>query len=138
MMKSTMRPIHSLIEAKLIARAQNIQSLTRSLHSRLSLELQRHCWVVDIIGNTLVIITDSAERATILRYQQHELLKQINEEFGHGLATQIRRLKIKVDYNLAKIPNESSQEKPRNEQDILTAKRHCKQMISLLTEPYQD
>jgi hypothetical protein len=129
-----MRPIHSLIESKLLDRAQNIQSLTLSLRSRLSSELRRHCWVVDVIGNTLVIITDSAERATILRYQQHELLKQINEEFGHTFVTQIRRLRIKVDYNLSKIPDKNNQRKVRNDQDVMTAKHHCRRMMSVLTE----
>lgn len=129
-----MRPIHSLIEAKLLNRTQNIQSLTTSLHSRLSTELRHHCWVVDVIGNTLIIITDNAERATILRYQQHELVKQINEEFGHTLATLIRRLKIKIDYNLTKLASNIVEPSSRDEDVINQAKHHCQQMLNLLNE----
>jgi len=133
-MKSTMRPIHSLIEAKLLNRTQNIQSLTTSLHSRLSNELRHHCWVVDVIGNTLILITDNAERATILRYQQHELVKQINEEFGHTLTTRIRRLKIKIDYNLTKLSCGVVKSPSRDDEVINQAKHHCQQMLNLLNK----
>ena len=133
-MKSTMRPIHSLIEAKLLNRTQNIQSLTASLRSRLSSELRHHCWVVDVIGNTLVLITDNAERATILRYQQHELVKQINEEFGHKLAAPVRRIKIKIDYNLTKLSSNIVKSTNRGNKVTNQAKHHCQQMLKLLNK----
>ena len=129
-----MRPIHSLIEENLLNRAQNVQLLTTSLHSRLSSELRRHCWVIDIIGNTLVLITDSAERATTLRYQQHELIKQINEEFRQSIKTPVRRLKIKVDYNLAKFSANTLATDPRPDTDIDRAKFFCQQMRDLIDD----
>lgn len=131
-MKSTMRPIHSLIDENLLNRAQNIQSLTSSLHSRLSTELRQHCWIVNVIGNTLVLITDSAERATILRYQQHELLKQLNEEFSRSLEIPIRRLKIKIDYNLNKLTASKASGCKRHPADIDRARRHCQQLLKSL------
>ena len=133
-MKSTMRPIHSLIEAKLLNRTQNIQSLTASLHSRLSSELRHHCWVVDVIGNTLILITDNAERATILRYQQHELVKQINEEFGHTLTKPVRRIKIKIDYNLTKLSSSVVKSTKRDNKVTNQAKHYCQQMLNLLNK----
>ena len=138
MMKSTMRPIHSLIEAKLLNRTQNIQSLTSSLHSRLSFELRQHCWAIDVIGNTLVLVTDNAERASILRYQQHELVKQINEEFGRSLSTPIRRIKVKVDYNLTKLASNSQQPPARNYKEAAQAKIYCQQMLGILDKKMKD
>ncbi len=132
MMKSPMRPIHSLIDAKLLNRTQNVQYLTDSLHSRLSFELRQHCWVIDIIGNTLVIITDNAERATILRYQQHEILKQINEEFSDSLQVPVRRIKIKTDYSLSLLKPENIQTTKRTPAQLSSAKKHCQQMLSYL------
>ena len=132
MMKSTMRPIHSLIDADLLTRAQSVQSLSTSLRSRLSYELKLHCWVVEVIGNTLVIVTDNAERASILRYQQHELIKQINEEFSQQLAVPVRRLKIKVDYNLTKLNEVRPQQVSRSAEDVETAQRNCKQLLDYL------
>ena len=137
-MKSTMRPIHSLIAANLLNRTQNIQSLTTSLHSRLSAELRQHCWVVDIMGNTIVIITDNAERATILRYQQHELVKQINEEFSSTLESPIRRIKVKVDFNLTKLSSNQSPHYTLTQDEVSKAKSYCKQMLSLLDKPNID
>ena len=129
-----MRPIHSLIDTKLLNRTQNIQSLTNSLHSRLSSELRQHCWVIDVIGNTLVIITDNAERATTIRYQQHELLKQINEEFTGSLEVPVRRLKVKVDCNLSKLTNSTDVTQNRSNTEISNAKNHCQQMLLYLRE----
>jgi len=131
-MKSPMRPIHSLIDAKLLNRTQNIQSLTNSLHSRLSSELRQHCWVIDIIGNTLVIVTDNAERATIIRYQQHELLKQINEEFTGSLDVPVRRMKVKVDFNLSALTSPTNSPESRSKSELSRAKKHCRQMLSYL------
>lgn len=134
MMKSPMRPILSLIDSKLLNRTQNIQSLTNSLHSRLSQELRQHCWVIDIIGNTLVIITDNAERATIIRYQQHELLKQINEEFTGSLEVPVRRMRVKVDCHLSALNNLVNSSKNRTESELSNAKNHCRQMLSYLKD----
>ncbi len=134
MTKSSMRPMHSLIDAKLLNRTQSIQSLTNSLHSRLSSELQQHCWVIDIIGNQLVIITDNAERATIIRYQQHELLKQINEEFTRSLEVPVRRLKVKVDSHLTMLTDPVNQPDRRTESELSKAKNHCRQMLAHLKE----
>ena len=127
-----MRPIHSLIDVKLLNRTQIIQSLTTSLHSRLSTELRQHCWVVNIIDNTLVVITDNAERATTIRYQQHELLKQINEEFAGSLDVPVRRMKVKVDCNLTKLTQATDVSDSRTQLELSTAKKHCRQMLSYL------
>jgi len=133
-MKSPMRPIHSLIDSKLLNRTQNIQFLTNSLHSRLSSELRQHCWVIDIIGNTLVIITDNAERATIIRYQQHELLKQINEEFAGDLEVPVRRMKVKVDCKLSTLSDCGDATDKRTESELSKAKIHCRQMLAYLKD----
>ena len=133
-MKSPMRPIHSLIDSKLLNRTQNIQSLTNSLRSRLSSELRQHCWVIDIIGNALIIITDNAERATIIRYQQHELLKQINEEFSEILDVPVRRMKVKVDCNLSTLSNAIGSSNHHTDAALSKAKSHCRQMLSFLKE----
>ncbi len=134
MMKSSMHPIHALIDAKLLSRTKNIQSLTNSLHSRLSSELRQHCWAIDIIGNTLILITDSPERATIIRYQQHELLKQVNEEFTESLEAPVRRMRVKVDYTLSVLTSPTNSSESRTESELSRAKGHCRQMLSYLKD----
>ena len=133
-MKSTMRPIRSLISTKFVDRTKIIQSLTTSIHSRLPLALRQHCWVVDIIGNNLLIITDKAERATILHYQQHELLKQVNEEFSTSLAVPVRRLKVKVDHHLSTLAKREYNQCDRPESAKENAKNHCRQMLDFLNK----
>lgn len=133
-MNSTMRPIHSLIQSKILNRTKNIQSLSSSIHSRLSADLRKHCWVVDVIGTNLIMMTDNPERATIIRYQQHELLKQINEEYANILETPVRRLKVKVDYSLGAIGASSKMDCQRDNADKKMAKSYCREMLKLLTK----
>ena len=132
MMKSTMHPIRSLIEKKTLKRVKNVQFLTASFHSRLPSNLHHHCWLVSLENNTLHIVTDSPERASTIRYQQHEIIKQINEEFSASLSAPIKKLKIKIDYNLAKINTGTKQNIRYVHPDRELARNYCHQMLNLL------
>lgn len=129
-----MRPIHTLIDTKYLTKARYITSLTTSVRSRLSSELREFCWVVDIIGNCLVVVTDRSEHATVLRYQQHELLKQINEEFTSTLAVPVRRIKIKVDYKLAQFRAQSKKTTTARRDNRETAIKNCTEILRLLNK----
>ena len=135
MMKSTMHPIRSLINEKYLQRVKNVQSLTASFHSRLPSNLHHHCWLVSLENNTLHIVTDSPERAAIIRYQQHEIIKQINEEFSSSLSTTIKKLKIKIDYGLEKITPHIIQKKKPSPPGSKIAKQYCHQMLDMLDKP---
>lgn len=133
-MKSTMHPIRSLIDEKYLQKVKNIQSLTASIHSRLPSKLHRHCWCISIDNNVLIIVTDSPEHAATIRYQQYEIVKQINEEFSASLSSTIKKLKIKIDYNLAKITSIKYEQMNTHHIDRKNAKNHCDQMMNLLKE----
>ena len=132
MMKSTMHPIRSLINEKYLQRVKNVQSLTASFHSRLPSNLHHHCWLVSLENNTLHIVTDSPERAAIIRYQQYEIIKQINEEFSLSLSMPIKKIKIKIDYGLQKITSDTNQKVNTNNADKELARNYCQQMLSLI------
>ncbi len=91
-----MKPVKTLIKPELIHKARFHHQLTISARSRLPAPLAAHFWVGGYSGRTLIVVTDSSHWATPIRYQQHELLKQINEEFGAQLKETLIRLKIKV------------------------------------------
>ena len=130
-----MRPIHTLIDTKFLTKARYITSLTTSVRSRLSPELRDFCWVVDIIDNCLVVVTDRSEHATVLRYQQHELLKQINEEFTSSLKVPVRRIKIKVDYKLAQLSAPSKKINSINPESRKIGIKNCGAILELLNKP---
>ena len=130
-----MRPIHTLIDTKYLTKARYITTLTNSIRSRLSPELRDFCWVVDIIGNCLVVVTDRSEHATVLRYQQHELLKQINEEFTSSLSVPVRRIKIKVDYQLTQLSTQSKKFTSMNQESRNTGVKNCHAILELLNKP---
>ena len=127
-----MRPIRSLIDTKYLTKARFTDTLTASIRSRLSTELRHHCWVADITGNCLIVVTDRAEHATILRYQQHELVKQINEEFTSSLSMPVRRLKVKVDYKLANLTKQLNSSTKAGRRNRQTSRKNCAILLNLL------
>ena len=126
-----MRAINSLIEHRIIEKSKDIQLLSKSIHSRLPSKFHNHCWLIDIKENLALIAADSADIATALRYQQHELLKQVNEEFSALLNTPLRRIKIKViapDYT-TQPHSDQSQLQTR---DLELSRQYCRQILDLL------
>ena len=140
-----MQPIQSLISPDLLRKVAIFRKMTQSMRSRLSGELAPYCWVAEIKDSTLVVVTNQAERATHLRYQQHEILKQINEEFRAQLDRPLRRLHTKIDYAL-KVDEESQVPGGQvlSRLDIIGSaerqanKKHCSALLELLnTKPKQ-
>lgn len=129
-----MRPIHSLIDKRYVAKSAFLHALTESVRSRVSSELRDYVWVAEIDQDCIMIVTDLAERATILRYQQHEIVKQVNEEFKGKLMRPIRRIKTKVDYKVARIKHESKTEKKDHSQRTATYQKHCQALLKLIEE----
>ena len=91
-----MQSIYRYVNAHIVAHARFLYSLTLSIRSKLPPSIANHCWTGGIYGDTLTIVTDGASWGVKARYQQYEILKQINTEFRSDLQTELRRIKIKV------------------------------------------
>lgn len=126
-----MRMINSLIGPNILKKTNEIQLLSRSMHSRLPSKFHPHCWLIDIKDQLALIVADSADIATALRYQQHELLKQINEEFAAQLITPIKRVKIKV---ITPQQTPSSPQKQPSSSDLELSKQYCQQILKTLNQ----
>lgn len=127
-----MRPIQSLIDKRYAAKSAFLHSLTESVRSRVPSDLRAFVWVADIDHDCIIIATDLAERATMLRYQQHEIVKQINEEFKGKLIKPLRRIKTKVDYKLTQIKLQPNEVKKDHSERTMTYKKHCKELLKLI------
>jgi len=124
-----MRTINSCIEPNILKKTKEIQLLSLSIHSRLPSKFHAHCWLIEIKDSVAVIVADSADIATALRYQQHELLKQINEELAAQLITPIKRVKIKViTPQHASLGAPKTRPAPDNE----LSKYYCRQILDSL------
>ncbi|RCL46238.1 MAG: DUF721 domain-containing protein [Candidatus Thioglobus sp.] len=132
-----MHAIDSLIDQKIIRKTKIIQLLSKSMHSRLPSKYHHHCWLIDITDNCALIAVDSAEVATALRYQQHELLKQINEEFSKRLNTPLRRIKIKVIAPEAE-PLSSTESASAGSTNTQLARTYCRQILDFLADSSAD
>ena len=129
-----MQPIQSFIDQKYLTRVKFNHSLTQSIRSRLAKDLAQYCWVAGIEKGCLMLVTDRAERATLLRYQQHEIIKQANEELASRLKSRLRKVKIRVDYRLASL---NKANKPTSNQTVNrreTYKRQCAALQEILNK----
>ena len=91
-----MQKLSSYISAGLQDKTKLLHRLTLSLRMQLPEALARHCWVASLDNRTLTIITDDPGQASLLRYQQYEILKQLNQELGLASKEYLNRLKIKI------------------------------------------
>jgi hypothetical protein len=79
-------------------RVQQLRLLDHSLKFYLPEPLKSHCWPAGITGNQLNLVTDSSTWATQLRYQQQQILKQINTDLGLKLIKMRVRISARQVY----------------------------------------
>ncbi len=91
-----MQKLSSYIDAGLQKKVKTLYGLTLSIRTRLPVELAHRCWVAGIENRTLTIVADSSDLASLIRFQQHEVLKQINQELGSSVKEYLCRIKIKI------------------------------------------
>jgi hypothetical protein len=79
-------------------RVQELRTLDHCLKFLLPEPLRFHCWPAGISGNQLTLVTDSSTWATQLRYQQQQILKQINSDLGLKLIKMRVRISARQVY----------------------------------------
>lgn len=83
---------HNAMLAKLAQHAQLIEKLNHTLHQTLPLQFSAHCHLANIKNQTLVIHTDNASFASLIRFQVPALCKTFTEH----LKMPIKHIEIKV------------------------------------------
>lgn len=91
-----MQKLSSYLDTGLQDKTSLLHRLTLSIRMQLPANLANHCWVANIENRTLTIITDDPSQATLIRFQQLEILKQLNQELGLTVREYLNRLKIKI------------------------------------------
>ena len=91
-----MQKLSSYISVDLLKKAKLLHRLTLSLRMQLPKDLASHCWVASIDNRTLTIVTDDPCRASIIRFQQREILKQLNQELSLTVKEYLNQIKIKI------------------------------------------
>ncbi len=91
-----MKKLGSNIDENLLKRARLLERMTASARSRLPRHLAGHCWVGSYDVSSLTLITDNAAFTTPIHYQQQEIVKQLNEEFGTELGCRFRKATVRV------------------------------------------
>lgn len=70
----------------LLDKLSKIQTLNNTLHGKLNATLAKHCRVINLRKNVLVIAVDSPAWANKMRFQLPELLSYFRENGYFGLA----------------------------------------------------
>ncbi len=94
--KPMQKKISSYISLDLQKKAKLLHRLTLSLKMQLPEDLASHCWVAGIDNRTLTIVTDDPSRASIIRFQQREILKQLNQELSLTVKEYLNQIKVKI------------------------------------------
>ena len=98
-MKST-RPINKLFQeadsdlAILVTRTRLLKRLTHILRTQLENDLAEHCYIGNIEQDTLVILADTAARASKLRFYSAQLLESLPQV--DAVFAAIKFIKVKV------------------------------------------
>jgi predicted nucleic acid-binding Zn ribbon protein len=82
-----------------LERMEQVRQLEHCIRFSLPEPLKSHCWPSGIQGKELVVITDNSTWATQLRYQQHQILKQVNSDLNLDL----KKLRVRVSSRNIKI-----------------------------------
>ena len=91
-----MQKFSSYISVNLQKKAKLLHRLTLSLRTQLPEGLASHYWVASIDNRTLTIVTDDPNRASVIRFQQHEILKQLNQELSLTVKEYLCQIKVKI------------------------------------------
>ncbi len=91
-----MQKFSSYISVDLQKKAQLLHRLTLSIRMQLPEDLASHCWVAGIDNRTLTIVTDDPNRASVIRFQQREILKQLNQELSLTVKEYLNQIKVKI------------------------------------------
>lgn len=91
-----MQKFTSYISVDLQKKAKLLHRLTLSIRMQLPGDLANHCWVAGIDNRTLTIVTDDPSRASVIRFQQREILKQLNQELSLTVKEYLNQIKVKI------------------------------------------
>ena len=91
-----MQKLTSYISSDLQNKAKFLHRLTLSLRMLLPSELAGHCWVASVQDRTVTVVTNDPSRASLIRFQQREILKQLNQELGLTVKEYLNRIKIRI------------------------------------------
>jgi len=96
-----MQKFSSYISVDLLKKAKLLHRLTLSIRMQLPEDLARHCWVASIDNRTLTVVTDDPNRASIIRFQQREILKQLNQELSLTVKEYLNQIKVKIGIHVS-------------------------------------
>jgi len=123
-----MRPFAFYIDEKLKKQAGKQRFINTILHQILPQPLNQHVWAAKLENGVLKLLTDSPAWATQIRYQQHELIKQLNCDPALKLDS--------IEISIAQTADRSQSTTPQQRSRLTaTAKQAIRSATATLTDP---
>ena len=95
-----MRKINSFLPTELLAQASRYDAITQLLRASLPERLAQHAWYGGTLGEHIIVITDSGNWVTPLRFEQASILAHLRNEAG------INAVRISIKVSPDPIPSE--------------------------------
>ena len=91
-----LKRLDSFIDKDLLIHAALLDRMSACAQQHLPPYLAKSCWVVGFGKDLLHLITNQAALAGPIYFQQREILKRMNEEFGDELQVCFRKTRVHV------------------------------------------
>lgn len=91
--------LHELLDKDIQQRLDLLARMTQCLRHHLPGYFINHCWVGGIEKGILSLVVDQAILQTQLHFEQHRILRALNQEFEDALkhaGNRLRRMEVKV------------------------------------------
>ena len=103
---------------KIAQRAQQLNHLNVILQQVMPPQFSAHCLLANIKNQTMIIHTDNANYASLLRFQANTLCKAVSEHTSEDITK--LEVKVKPSITIARSSNASSISLPHNAADSLS------------------
>jgi len=123
-----MRPFADYIDKKLKKQTAKQRFINTILHQILPQPLNQHVWVAKLDNGVLSLLTDSPSWATQIRYQQHEIIKQLNSD----PSLKLNKIEISIARSIDRSRTTTPQPKTRLS---VSAKQAIKSATTTLSDP---
>jgi len=91
-----MEKLFNHLDTDLVSLLRLQLEISRSLREQLTEDIGAECWCSLIDGAVMTVTVNDSNCASLIHYQQRELLKCINAEFKDRLNNPLRQIKVQI------------------------------------------
>ena len=91
-----MQRLFDHLDERLVATLRLQLDISHTLRAQLAEDVTAECWCSHVCEDTMTVTVTDGNFASLIHYQQRELLKRINADFKDQLECPLRQIKVQV------------------------------------------